>query len=251
MIREGNEFPRFLESFRQKALQAQTPVDQAGYTLVYDTLNRLVEEGMQDYFHCDVQAMMQAASARLGFDLAQVVWGDPPFFYMAPAKEISSRKRLALVQALQDVAVVDIFGDPEWEEAGLDNIRFHPRTDYYTQTPDVYRQSRINLNIEKVYNTSSLNPRVIDAMMCGGFVLTEQTDELGEWFEAGKELEVFDSVRELQEKVRYYLEHHEQRARIAAQGCARVRSELTLRGQVQKLLDIVSKHKSRTPTHAQ
>ena len=243
MIREGNEYGRILAGFRKKAQAAQSAADQAGFSLVADVLEQLVERSMDDCFSCDIEAMLTSVNAQLGFDLARMVWGDPAFFHLIPAKEVSSRKRIALIQALSPM--VDVFGDPEWLQTGIQPSRFHPRTDYYQQTPDIYRTSKINLNIEKVYNTSSINPRVVDAMMCGGFVLTERTDEVATAFQPDRELVLFDSLPELQEKVRYYLDHEQERKQIAMQGCAAVRSRQTLKQQLLKLLQCFDEWRCR------
>ncbi|MCL4552959.1 MAG: glycosyltransferase, partial [Candidatus Marsarchaeota archaeon] len=56
---------------------------------------------------------------------------------------------------------------------------------------------------------------------CGGFMLTGRADNLEDYYELGEEVVCFDDMRDLIEKVRYHLEHEEERAAIAKAGYER------------------------------
>ena len=53
---------------------------------------------------------------------------------------------------------------------------------------------------------------------CGGFLLTNYQAELPSYFEIGKDLDAYESLPELLEKVQYYLTHEEERIEIAIHG---------------------------------
>ena len=55
-------------------------------------------------------------------------------------------------------------------------------------------------------------------MGAGGFLLTMPWTELAEDFIPGLQLEVFNSPKELKEKIKYYLAHEEERLKIANEG---------------------------------
>ena len=87
-----------------------------------------------------------------------------------------------------------------------------------TEMPKVFHASRINLNITMRPIESGLSLRVWDVLGCGGFLMTNYQAELPEYFEIGKDLEAYESLPELSEKIRYYLSHEEERVEIAIRG---------------------------------
>lgn len=62
---------------------------------------------------------------------------------------------------------------------------------------------------------------------CGGFLLTSMVENLGDYYEIGKEVVCFENVDDAIEKIRYYLEHEEERASIAQAGYLRTLHEHT------------------------
>lgn len=247
MVRQGNEYPGILERFKRQAREAKTEADRAGNEVVCAVLEGIVREGERGLFDCDVKALMEAASRGLGFDLPRVVWNDPAFFHLVPGKEISSRKRLAVAGALARRFPVDVFGDEGWRMVNAPHLRVHGQVDYYTRTADIYRRSKINLNIEKVYNTSSLNPRMIDIMSCDGFVMTEPVDELAGQYVDGEDVVCFRSLPELEEKAAYYLEHDEERQAIARRGGEKARRQHAMHRQLSWLLERMGEGQNGLP----
>jgi spore maturation protein CgeB len=62
---------------------------------------------------------------------------------------------------------------------------------------------------------------------CGGFLLTGQAENLGEYYDIDKEIVCFDDVPELLEKIKYYLANEEERQAIASAGYRRTINEHT------------------------
>jgi hypothetical protein len=86
--------------------------------------------------------------------------------------------------------------------------------------------SRINLAIMsgRVAGASSgdlTTSRTYTIPASGGFMLHERNPEVLELYREGQEIECFDTVEELAEKIDYYLAHPEERERIAKAGHAR------------------------------
>lgn len=82
-------------------------------------------------------------------------------------------------------------------------------------------KSRINLSFVSFLNEDDVAHKAFEITACGGFLLALRTPEHQESFEEGKEAEFFSSVEECAEKIRYYLDHPEEREEIARRGCER------------------------------
>lgn len=133
------------------------------------------------------------------------------------AKEAARRQRHALIRSLDDIGV-SVWGEADWTGAMTGNNRYRGKADHWTQLPRVYNATRINLNITRPYSDRGAPMRVFDVLGCGGFLLTNHPHTVRRWFRPGKEVETYESVKELKEKIRYYLEHETERQTIAEAG---------------------------------
>jgi spore maturation protein CgeB len=99
----------------------------------------------------------------------------------------------------------------------------------------MYSRSRISLGFSVVDQPPQpgqepilqVRLRDFEAPMSGAFYLVERFDELGEFYEPGKEIVMFEGEGDLVEKARWYLAHPDERERIRAAGLARARAEHT------------------------
>ncbi|MDQ3605182.1 MAG: glycosyltransferase [Gemmatimonadota bacterium] len=131
---------------------------------------------------------------------------------------------------------------------------------------EVFNASRINLNLSNArqwdarYLLSSwralrntlgrrrvVERKVLDGIKgrhfeiagCGGFQLTYYGEDLERHFRIGDEVAIYLDLDDLIEKARYYLEHEEERERIAAAGHERALREHTATRRLGDLLDAV------------
>jgi spore maturation protein CgeB len=63
--------------------------------------------------------------------------------------------------------------------------------------------------------------RDFEVPMSGGFYLVEYMEELEEFFDIGKEIVCYSDPQDLADKIRYYLEHEDQREEIRKAGYER------------------------------
>lgn len=114
------------------------------------------------------------------------------------------------------------------------------RAEYLHQMPLIFHNSRININITSRSITSGVPLRVMDVLACEGFLLTNYQPEIGQYFEDGKELVVYEDFQDLYRKIDYYLSHEQERRDIAQAGCRKVRESFSYGqgvGVIVKILD--------------
>ena len=88
----------------------------------------------------------------------------------------------------------------------------------------------------------TINMRLFEVTATGTFLLTEYFDNLKKFFEPGTEIEYFQSDRELIDKIRYYLQHPEERERIAELGRRRCMRDHSMTRRSQALDQIIRSH---------
>lgn len=91
-----------------------------------------------------------------------------------------------------------------------------------------------------VFNTSmtnDLNMRTFEALGTGSFLLTSWIPTIEEVFEDGKHLVLYRSLDEMIDKAKYYLEHDEERERIAQAGYEEVLKKHTIQHRINVILD--------------
>lgn len=123
-------------------------------------------------------------------------------------------------------------------ENSMHKIKVMPPVDYDTQLPEIYRHTKINLNITCRSITSGMPLRVLDIMGSGGFLLSNYQPELAEYFIPGEEVVLYESMSDMENKVKYYLSHDEERIAIAQKGCRKVREQFSYENMVRKMLKI-------------
>ena len=89
-----------------------------------------------------------------------------------------------------------------------------------TEHAQAVSQSRINLNF--VVNESGCSDRVYKIMAARGFLLSEEWPGRESDFEADRDLVIFESLADLNRKIRYYLKNPTERQAIALAGFNKV-----------------------------
>lgn len=150
------------------------------------------------------------------------------------ASFIANRQRLALLNAVAKQTSLTLYStSPADLVPGAD---YRWRAGYYSQMPYIFRHSTINLNLTIPSIQTGIPLRIFDILGAGGFLLTNEQDELSEHFRIGVDLEVFHSIEELLEKTDFYLKHPDTAARIAQNGHEAVKSSFSLEQQFRRML---------------
>ncbi len=149
--------------------------------------------------------------------------------YLSPHATYKERVKVLnlLAEGLENGAV-SLFTTSD-TSALTSRIRVMGPANSLTEMPFIFRQSKINLNITTRSITSGLSQRIWDVLSCGGFLITNYQPEIDLYFKDGVHLVTYHSYEELLEKVRYYLDHEDERVKIARNGF----NEVLQNGSVQ------------------
>ena len=113
----------------------------------------------------------------------------------------------------------------------------------------IFSNARIVVNRHgEIAENYANNMRLYEATGVGAFLITDHKDNLGELFEVGTEIESYRDADELVEKVRYYLDHDEERLRIARAGQARTLRDHTYLQRMKELEEIVGRRTKPAPS---
>ncbi len=158
-------------------------------------------------------------------------------------------ERVKLFETLIDFDL-GIWG-PGWEKLDANS----PLKKYIkggSVTPDIwikiYNASKIvvnymgnygeNIKEEKVYQAS---PRVFETLGCGSFQIVDGKRDVLSLLKSGEHLVCFKKIHEVKEMVKYYLNHPQERQKIAQKGHREVLDKHTYVHRIKELLKAIGK----------
>ncbi len=151
-------------------------------------------------------------------------------------RKITALERTSLLSAAAERHTLDLF--THHQDYCMPNVRNHGVADYYDEMPQIFRKSKINLNITLRSIKSGVPLRAFDILGCGGFLLSNFQGDFLDLFVPGEDFVFFDGREDLQRKVDYYLEHEEERQEIAANGYEKVAARHTYRHRVKEMFSL-------------
>jgi len=87
--------------------------------------------------------------------------------------------------------------------------------------------------------TNQIKGRNFEVPACGSFFLTEYADNLDSYYKIGEEIVCFSGIKDLEEKIKYYLNHEEERERIARAGYERTLKEHTYEKRFNQMFKVM------------
>jgi spore maturation protein CgeB len=165
--------------------------------------------------------------------------------YLALA-ELSLRRRRELAAALMPLGLV-IYGDPGWQEvigdlgdlSGPGGIDLRRQIDWAQELPAVFLGSQVNVNRSAAGLPTAANLRVWDVPAAGGFLLTDDQEDVRASFQAGEEVAIYRDAAEAAELARYYLARPERRQAMARRAFLRVEQAHRYRHRLGRLYQIM------------
>lgn len=151
------------------------------------------------------------------------------------------REREAWLGALTEFKL-GIYGSAYWKtrcQNAKVTAAWRPRTLRQEEKSRLLRASAINLNFLRIQNRDACNQRTFEIPGCGGFMLHERSRALPDLFKPGVACDDFASPEELRDKIRFYLDNPDIRARIARAGHEKVQ-QLTYRRWAERVVETVA-----------
>lgn len=152
------------------------------------------------------------------------------------SKRCAELERCQIAERLASTFDFHLYTNSDVSE--LQGVQNLGTVDYYDTMPRIFRCSRINLNITSKSIHTGLPLRIFDVLGAGGFLLTNYQEELPNYFEIGIDLDIYESIDDLQDKISYYLEHPELRQEIAKNGQEKVRQNFQYTTALSQILSI-------------
>lgn len=154
-------------------------------------------------------------------------------------REITAREREAVLLKVADVCQTQLYTGSVLSAKlkAASQLCHRGYADNKTEMPLIFHESKINLNVTSKAIESGIPLRILDILACGGFCITNYQTEAAELLADGEELVMYTDMEDLQAKLRYYLEHDEEREQIAQNGKRAVRERFALADRLRIMLD--------------
>ena len=157
------------------------------------------------------------------------------FFRAYAVHSATTRYRTMLLRRLLPHGLT-FFGDPPgWEAIFGSGITAKPDVHYFSETPAVYASSEVNFNATSLQMPTTVNQRLFDVPLSGGFLLTDRQEALSELFDED-EVALYEGVDDVAEKALFYLARPAVCRKIAVKARQRVLAEHTYEQRMGELL---------------
>lgn len=211
-----------------------------------DLIERLITAQMYNERFV-IKEVISNEIAEAFFDLSGIIFKEEAFQGNLQMKDSMSMflgryhsyvERAKVVNNLSKNFDVAVFGDKEWLNILEQPSIYRGNAEHYLEMPKVFKASKINLNMIRSFVESGLPMRVFDVLGSTGFLLTNQKQDITEYFIDGKDLVIYRDEKDLSEIIQYYLTHEEERLEIAQTGFNKVKQEHTFEKRLQQIMTI-------------
>lgn len=212
----------FTKGYLDAVVQAQKRV--YGYNFLEQTLTENIMKSVQKV--CPVYATEE------GLETAE--WTFANYFL---ARRVTALERMDILKLLQEEVSVQLFTYESTPE--LTKVKNRGSADYYKQAPYIFKCGKIHLNITLRSILSGIPLRAFDIMGCQGFLLSSFQSDYLEYFVPDEDFVYYENYEDLLSKVHYYLEHEDERRRIALNGYEKVKEAHTYERRIEQILETI------------
>lgn len=218
------------------------------YHISQDSYNyRLKRAAQFDWIGC-YQLRNVEEFVKDGIDPMKIFWLPPAFepnCYRPGTFDFEKGQWIdAEVMKKYDISFVGHINNQKRMEA-LDKLfknipNFFYGTKIFEKCAMIYNQSKVVFNISHL---DDANMRLAESMGTGSFLLTENIPSIHDLYEDGVHLVTYNNMDDAIEKAKYYIEHDEEREKIAKAGYELALSRDTYAHRVNQVLNIVKNGK--------
>ena len=216
LMRHFEGLDDYTEGYIKGVMEAQKNI--YGMSLLETSLTPKIVSNIQKV--CPVQAQ--------GDGIENVEWVIANYFL---ARRLTATERHEYIDALSEKYKVRLYTPEPTPDLKVENCG---TVEYYSDFPKAVKCAKINLII------TGIPLRAMDIMGCGGFLLTNYQSDFDDYFVAGQDYVYFDGVRDLIDKAGYYLEHDEERRKIALSGYSKIKEAHTYELRTKQILSIIN-----------
>jgi len=156
------------------------------------------------------------------------------------SEEASLRARIKTVAALGKTGIA-VYGNDVWRSCLPKGAEFRGRLDYAKDAPALYASAKVNLNVTHPQLVTAINQRVYDVSAAGGFVLSDEREDLVRLF--GAAAVSYRDCEDAADKAAYFVKNDGERKERAEAMRAAVVSGHTWRHRAEQLLSFLKEHK--------
>lgn len=233
------------------------------YTEEHNFYQRMINKGISGYTEGYIRGLMEAQKLLYGFNIIEgklndavindmysalplepdegsVITKEILFMEYVLNRQITAEERTHMLRLIgktfgndNDVAIYT--RDPN---TMIDGCKNFGSVDFYQKTPQIFGQSKINLNISLRSIVNGMPLRCFEIMGSGGFLLTSFAGDFEHFFVDGEDYVSFESIPDMLGKIDYYLSHDKEREEIARNGFLKVTAEHTYLDRVKEMFNL-------------
>ncbi len=149
-------------------------------------------------------------------------------------ERLASAKRIGVLRALAEFDLA-VFGEEDWAQV-LPEGAYRGWAGHRHALNAIYSAPGIHLDVNRIYQPDIVTLRTFEITACGGFVIAEETEEIHDLFDVGRELTTWKTLGELKERVGEALENPERRLAVGSAGQRRLLRDHTVEQRLRILL---------------
>lgn len=156
--------------------------------------------------------------------------------YYLLSREATKRQRLLSLMLLESRLKTALFSADKMPD--LKNTYMGGYVDYNTEMPEIFRNSKINLNISLSCIETGIPLRVLDIIACGGLILSNFQPEIYEYFKPNEDIICFNNTHELVSDAMFLAKEDSFREMVIKNGLEIIKKAFNYKDRVKAMFGV-------------